>query len=76
MTQNDLLNKKNRVRTDFKMQFEIEKKFFKIEKQNWLKTHQMTQNDLLNKKNRVRTDFKMQFEIAKKIFLKLKNRIG
>ena len=69
MTQNDLLNKKNRVRTDFKMQFEIAKKFFKIEKQNWLKTHQMTQNDLLNKKNRVRTDFKMQFEIAKKIFL-------
>ena len=58
MTQNDLLNKKNRVRTDFKMQFEIEKKFFKIEKQNWLKTHQMTQDDLLNKKNRVRTDFK------------------
>ena len=37
MTQDDLLNKKNRVRTDSKMQFEIEKKFFKIEKQNWLK---------------------------------------
>ena len=68
MTQNDLLNKKNRVKTDFEMQFEIEKKFFKIEKQNWLKTTQMTLDDLLNKKNRVRTDFKTQFEIQKKNF--------
>ena len=77
MTQDDLLNPKNRVRTDLKMQFyATAKKFFQIEKQNWLKTREMTQDDLLNPKNRVRTDLKMQFYAAEKIFSKLKNRIG
>ena len=75
MTQDDLLNPKNRVRTDLKMQFYAAKKFFQIEKQNWLKTRQMTQDDLLNPKNRVRTDLKMQFMLPKNFF-KLKNRIG
>ena len=77
MTQEYLLNMKNGVRTNFKMQFEALKKiFFQIEKKNWVKTHQMTQDDLLNMKKRFRTDFKMEFEAAKKPFFKLKNRIG
>ena len=76
MTQDDLLNPKNRVRTDLKMQFYAAKKFFQIEKQNWLKTREMTQDDLLNPKNRVRTDLKMQFYAMPKNFFKLKNRIG
>ena len=68
MTQDDLLNAKNRVRTDLKMQFYAAKNFFEIKKQNWLKTREMTQDDLLNPKNRVRTDLKMQFYTAKKFF--------
>ena len=68
MTQDDLVNTKNRVKTNFKMQFDCAKKIFcQIEKQNWLKMHQITQDDLL-KKNMVRTDFKMQFEASKKNF--------
>ena len=50
MTKDDLLNPKNRVRTDLKMQFYAAKKFFEIEKQNWLKTREMTQDNLLNPK--------------------------
>ena len=57
MTQNDLLNPKNRVRTDLKMQFYAAKKFFKIEKQNWLKTRQMTQDDLAEPKKQGQNRF-------------------
>ena len=46
----------------------LPKKFFQIEKQNWLKTREMTQDDLLNPKNRVRTDLKMNFMLPKKFF--------
>ena len=68
MTQDDLLNPKNRVRTDLKMQIYAMKKFFLIEKQNWLKTRETTQDDLLNPKNRVRTDLKIQIYAMKKFF--------
>ena len=76
MTQDDLLNPKNRVRTDLKMQFYAAKKFFQIEKQNWLKTLEMTQDDLLNPKKEGQNRFENAILCCEKIFSKLKNRIG
>ena len=68
MTQDDLLNPKNRVRTDLKMQFYAAKKFFQIEKQNWLKTREMTQDDLLNPKKQGQNRFENAILSGQKIF--------
>ena len=46
----------------------LPKKFFQIEKQNWLKTREMTQDDLLNPKNWVRTDLAI---LCRKNFFKI-----